>query len=183
MNELIIYENKTTKIKNLITYFFIYSFLGWILETIYAFLVHGHYVNRGFLISPFCPIYGFGAIMLILLLKKSKGNYMFEFFYSAIIFTIFEYMASYILEVAFGLRWWDYTNDFLNLQGRVSLAYSIIWGVMGIFLTELLHPFIEKSVRKIKRKINVNLENIILIVLTILVIVDFTFCSIKIFTI
>lgn len=183
MNELTIVEGKKEKIKNIIIYFFTYAFIGWILETIYALIVHGHFVNRGFLIDPICPIYGFGAIILILLLKNSKGKILYEFFIAALAFTIFEYMVSYILETIFGLRWWDYSNDLLNLQGRVSIAYSIIWGAMGILLIEGIHPFISKSIDKIKKKINNNLQNIILIILIVAIIIDFIFSSIKYFKI
>ena len=179
MKELIVVKNKKDKIKDYLIYFFTYACIGWILETIYAFLVHGKFVNRGFLFVSYCPIYGFGALILIMLLKNVKGKPIQEFFVAAIAFTIFEYMASYILEVIFGLRWWDYTEDLLNLQGRVSLAYSILWGLMGIFLIEVMHPFVEKTILKIRRKIKHKYGNIILILLVLMLLVDLLFSSVK----
>ena len=179
MNDLIVVKGKKDILKNIIIYFFIYSFIGWILETIYAFWVHGHFVNRGFLYGPYCPIYGIGAIILILMLNNSKGKPLQEFIISAIAFTIFEYMASYALEVIFGLRWWDYSEDFLNLQGRVSLAYSVLWGLLGIFLIEGIHPFIKKLINKVKKHINKNLGNTIVIIFVCGIITDLVFSSIK----
>lgn len=175
MNELtIVKSKKNIKANNLIMYFFIYAFMGWTLETAYAFLVHKHFVNRGFLFGPLCPIYGFGAVLLILSLSSSKGNPIKEFFTAAVAFTIFEYMASYVLEVLFGLRWWDYRGEFMNLQGRVSLAYSIIWGAMGIILIEGIHPFIDTKLEKIKKYISSKWQTIILTTMIILIVTDFT---------
>ena len=178
MNELTVIR-KHEKLQNIILYFFIYSFIGWCLETIYAFLVLGHFVNRGFLIGPICPIYGFGAVLLILLLKNCKGKPVSEFIIAAFAFTVFEYIVSYVLEAIFGLRWWDYSEDFLNLQGRVSLAYSVLWGLLGIFLIEGIHPFIKKVINKVKKHINKNLGNTIVIIFVCGIITDLVFSSIK----
>ena len=179
MKELIVVKNKKDKIKDYLIYFFTYACIGWILETIYAFLVHGKFVNRGFLFGPYCPIYGFGALILIMLLKNVKGKPIQEFFVAAIAFTIFEYMASYILEVIFGLRWWDYTDDFLNLQGRVSIAYSILWGLLGILLIEIIHPFIQKLIVKAKKHVNKKMDNIVIILLICTILTDLVVSSIK----
>lgn len=177
MNELTVVR-KHEKLKDITLYFFIYSFIGWILETIYAFLVLGHFVKRGFLIGPICPIYGFGAVLLILLLKDSKGKPLSEFLTAGLAFTIFEYVVSYILEVIFGLRWWDYSQDFLNLQGRVSLAYSIIWGALGILLMEGINPYIAKIIEKNKRHIKIKYQDFIIITLVIICVIDFAISSI-----
>ena len=178
MNELTVIR-KHEKLQNIILYFFIYSFIGWCLETIYAFLVLGHFVNRGFLIGPICPIYGFGAVLLILLLKNCKGKPISEFIIAAFAFTVFEYMVSYALEAIFGLRWWDYSEDFMNLQGRVSLAYSFIWGAMGIILIEIIHPYVSKKLQKIERHINKNIQRIIIYVLVIIFIIDVIASSVQ----
>lgn len=178
MNELTVVK-KHNDLKNIILYFFIYSFIGWVLETIYAFLVLGHFVKRGFLIGPICPIYGFGAVLLILLLKNSKGKPLSQFLIAGFTFTVFEYVVSYMLEVVFGLRWWDYSEDVLNLQGRVSLAYSIIWGALGILLIEGIHPNISKLLEKYKKRINTRYQDFIILILVIVCIVDFVFSSIE----
>lgn len=178
MNELTVVR-KHEKFKNIILYFFIYSFIGWVLETIYAFLVLGHFVKRGFLIGPICPIYGFGAVLLILLLKNCKGKPLSQFLIAGFGFTVFEYVVSYMLEVIFGLRWWDYSGDFLNLQGRVSLSYSIIWGALGILLIEGIHPYISKLLEKSKRNIKPKYLDFIIIILVVICLTDFVLSSIK----
>ena len=178
MNELTVVR-KHEKLKDITLYFFIYSFIGWVLETIYAFLVLGHFVKRGFLIGPICPIYGFGAVLLILLLKNCKGKPLSQFLIAGFGFTVFEYVVSYMLEVVFGLRWWDYSEDLFNLQGRVSLAYSIIWGALGILLIEGIHPYIAKLLEKYKKRINTRYQDFIILILVIVCIVDFVFSSIK----
>ena len=179
MNELIVSKTTKDKIIEYITYFFIYSFLGWILETIYAILINGYFVKRGFLYGPICPIYGFGAVILIMATKNLYGKPFKKFLIATIAFTVFEYIVSYLLEVLFGLRWWDYTNDFLNINGRVSLLYSIFWGIIGLFLLEKLHPFIQNLIQKATTKCKFNIQYIVAIVLIIAVIIDTVFSAIR----
>ena len=167
------------KIIDYITYFFIYSFLGWIIETIYAILVNGYFVKRGFLYGPLCPIYGFGAVLLILSTRKLYGKPFLKFLIATIAFTAFEYIVSLLLETLFGLRWWDYSNDFLNIQGRVSILYSIAWGVIGVILLEKLHPWIQDKVQILTGKIARNIEPIIVITLVVILLVDTVLSSIK----
>ena len=144
-----------------------------------CFLVEKRLVNRGFLFGPYCPIYGFGALILIILLRNVKGKPLQEFYIAAITFTIFEYMVSLVLEMLFGLRWWDYSNDFLNIQGRVSLLYSIFWGVIGLILLEKLHPFIQDKIQYITKGNANNIQNIICYVLVIIFIIDISFSTLK----
>ena len=177
MSELDLIKNKKEKVRNLFIYFLIYAFLGWILESTYAFIIHKHFVNRGFLFGPLCPIYGFGAVMLIVLLQNAKGKPSKEFFIAAFAFTLFEYIVSFILEAAFGLRWWDYTGEFLNLQGRVSLAYSVIWGAMGILLIEWIHLWIESKIEKIRLHLNSKVQNAIIIIAILGIATDFIMSS------
>lgn len=174
-------KNKTTKDKVIeyITYFFIYSFLGWVLETIYAILINGYFVKRGFLYGPICPIYGFGAVILIMTTKHLYGKPFKKFLIATIAFTVFEYVVSYLLEVLFGLRWWDYTNDFLNINGRVSLLYSIFWGLIGVFLLEKLHPFIQNLIQKVTAKFHFNIQYIVAGILVVAIIVDTVFSAIR----
>ena len=172
---------KTTKDKiiDYISYFFIYSFLGWVIETIYAIIINGYFVKRGFLYGPICPIYGFGAVLLIMSTQKIYKKPFTKFLIATIAFTVFEYIVSFVLEMLFGLRWWDYSNDFLNIQGRVSLVYSIFWGIIGLFLLEKLHPFIQDLIQKINSKSANRAQAIIITILLIVIIVDTVFSSIK----
>lgn len=172
-------KNSKEKIIDYIAYFFIYSFLGWIIETIYAFIIHGGFVKRGFLFGPICPIYGFGAVILLLATKKMYGKPFQKFLIATVLFTAFEYFVSLILEEIFGLRWWDYSNDFLNIQGRVSLIYTIFWGLIGLILLEKVHPLIENFIQKVEVKIKNNIKLIIVCVLIGILILDFVLSSLK----
>lgn len=173
MNELILSDKrKLSNVQKIIVYFFIYAFLGWSLEVIYAMYVQRTFVNRGFLFGPICPIYGFGALILIGSLRNVKGNKILKFIIAVIAFSVFEYIVSYILEVLFNQRWWDYSNDILNLNGRISILYSLVWGILGIIFTEKLHPFVRKKVEKISLSISKKTQKIIIYILVGIFVVD-----------
>ena len=161
-------------IYRILAYFAIYSVLGFILETLFALIMYGKFESRqGFLYGPVCPIYGFGAIILIESLKKIKTNTVGKFFISMIAFTIFEYVVSVVLESLFGLRWWDYTGEPFNFQGRISLAYSIAWGIIGTIFVEKIHPFVKKQLEKITTKIPHKVQICLLILFLAIIIIDF----------
>lgn len=144
-------DNKRIKLSRLnicILYFFIFAFIGWLLETFYSLYELGHFTKRGFLLGPICPIYGFGALILILFFSKYKNNNLKLFFYSAIVFSLFEYLVGFGLDALFGLKFWDYTSESFNLNGRISIFFSFAWGIIAIIFINHLYPFI-------KRKINV----------------------------
>ena len=131
---------KLNRIQLLILYFFLFAFLGWVMETLYAIYNLGHFVKRGFLYGPICPIYGYGALMLIIFFNKYKKHNFKLFIYSAVVFSAFEYFVSYILDAMFAMHWWDYTNEFFNLNGRISIFYSFAWGIIAIlFIIKALH--------------------------------------------
>ena len=130
-------------------YFIIYSFLGWCLETVYATINKRQFVNRGFLHGPFCPIYGFGTLSIIVLLKPIETNYIFLFLGSVFLTSIIEYLTGYILETAFNSTWWDYSDEPYNLHGKICLLFSIIWGFVSIFILKVIHPNIVSVVNLI----------------------------------
>ena len=177
--------NKSKKIiflQNLVMYFYISAFFGWLLETIFAFMV-GNNEKRGFLYSPICPIYGLGAMLLILVYnqirkRKIKNNYII-FILLACTFTVLEYFSSLILELLFGMRWWDYSDLFLNFQGRISLAYSIAFSVVGMVFIKLLKNPILKFIKRIRKKIKVHNTHIVLSIFSILFIIDIVFSCIR----
>ncbi len=173
--------DKTTKekIMEYITYFFIYSFLGWLIETIYAIFVHGYFVKRGFLFGPLCPIYGYGAVLLLMATKKLHKKPFLKFLIAITGFTVFEYIVSLVLEMLFGLRWWDYSNDFLNIQGRVSLLYSVVWGVIGVILLEKLHPYIQNKIQKITKGNTNHVQRNICFILIVILIIDTIFSALR----
>ena len=150
----------------------LYFFLGWCMETIYSFIVLGHFTKRGFLYGPLCPIYGYGALILIIFLGKYRNQSLKLFVYSAVIFSVFEYLASYILEVLFHSYWWDYTNDFFNLNGRISIFYSFAWGIIAIIFIGHLYPFFKKKVNFILSKISYRLKVLLLHSICVIFMVD-----------
>ena len=117
-----------------IIYFFTFALLGWIMETFYCAYVMGYFSKRGFLYGPICPIYGYGALILIIILSKYRKNSIKLFFSSVAIFTFFEYIVSFGLDALFGLKWWDYSERFLNINGRISIFHAFAWGLLPYFL-------------------------------------------------
>lgn len=123
-----------------VLYFMLYSFLGWICEVVYCSIPAKKIVNRGFLAGPYCPIYGFGALIILFLLHPFKVNPPLLFVFAVIATTLLEYVTSWAMEALFGIRWWDYSNKKYNLNGRIYMQNSLIFGALGVILTYLVHP-------------------------------------------
>ncbi len=153
MEEEVVEKKRLNENQKTVLYFFIYSFLGWILETIFCLVTLGVFTKRGFLYGPVCPMYGFAAVGMIQLLKNVKTNTLGKFGICMIVFTVFEYIVAVLLESLFGLRWWDYSNEVLNFQGRVSLPYSIAWGIVGVIFVDKIHPTVKRKTQKIEEQI------------------------------
>ena len=162
-----------------ILFFFIYAFIGWLLETIYCIYEMGYFTKRGFLFGPLCPIYGYGAVILLLFLQPVKNNMLKLFFTAAIVFTILEYLVGYGLEALFLMNFWDYTGQFLNINGRITLAFCVIWGLFAILFINYLHPVIEKFINWLTSKLPSAIPSTIIKVLVAIFIVDTTLSVIK----
>ena len=121
--------------------FVMYSFSGWLFEVIVVFFTTKKFSNRGFLIGPVCPIYGIASFFMLYLLNKYKNDYIILFCMSAIICTIVEYLTSFIMEKLFKTRWWDYSNNKFNLNGRICLQDSLIFGFLGILVILYINSF------------------------------------------
>ncbi len=120
--------------------FLTYSCLGWIMEVIATYPDTKKFVNRGFLIGPYCPIYGYCSIAMILLLNNVKSNILL-FLLCIIVCSIGEYATSYIMEKMFHARWWDYSKHKFNLNGRICLSNCLAFGVLGFLLIKFMNPF------------------------------------------
>ena len=153
-------------------YFLIFAIIGWLLETCFGFYELGHFTKRGFLFGPLCPIYGWGAIILIMFFSTYKKRNLKLFLLAAIIFSIFEYLVSYCMEAMFSLKWWDYTKEFLNLNGRISIFYSFAWGIIAILFINIIYPFFKKKVNLILSKIPYNIQIFTIYALFIIFITD-----------
>lgn len=160
-------------IYRILTYFAIYSVIGFLLETIFALIMYGKLESRqGFLYGPVCPIYGVGAVILIIALQKFKKNGYTIFLGGIIIGSIIEYCISWFGEVFLNIRWWDYTGKFLNINGRICLLYSIYWGIISIYLMKSLNPNIDRMINFFKKKITVKASRILVIAVTIFLFID-----------
>lgn len=121
--------------------FFIYSFVGWLVEVIRGLVLRHKFVNRGFLIGPICPIYGFGALLLTLTLSNIE-NPVAIFCVSFIGGSALEYFTSFFMEKLFHVRWWDYSDRKIHLNGRICLTSSIYFGLAGILMVKFLNPLL-----------------------------------------
>jgi uncharacterized membrane protein len=123
--------------------FAIYSFMGWIIEVIYRSISQRKFVNAGFLFGPFIPIYGFGALFIILLQYIFQSWYLIpRLFIFGLALTLIEYMVGYYSEKIFKLTLWDYSEYKFNLHGRVSLLFSIIWAALAFIFITFIHPIV-----------------------------------------
>ena len=115
--------------------FLFYSFAGWCCETVYCSVLQGKLVNRGFLNGPLCPVYGFGALLVIFLLQGTQQTPMALFFSGMLVTSVLEYFTSWLLEKLFHMKWWDYSGYIFNIDGRVCLEGLIIFGLGGCAFT------------------------------------------------
>lgn len=120
--------------------FIMFSFTGWVVEVLYVFKKQKVLVNRGFLFGPYLPIYGFVALIYILMLKKYIGEPIIVFIEGVIISFIIEYVTSYILEITFNDKWWDYKDKKYNINGRVCIENTIPFGIFAIICIYILEP-------------------------------------------
>ena len=146
----------------------IYSFGGWVLETTYKSILQKQFVNSGFLVGPICPIYGLGALIMIICLGWLKGKPLLLFLVAFVILSIWEYIVGFLLEKIFKTKYWDYSNLKFNIHGRVCLKNSIYWGILGVIFIQYIHPFVESIVFKIPE----NVATITCIIIYILVAID-----------
>ena len=154
-------------------YFIIYSILGYVLETTFAFVMYGVIESRqSFMYGPFCSIYGVGAVAMIVGLRYFNKNNYTLFFGGYLIGSVLEYIISYLGELILGTRWWDYSSKFLNINGRICLTYSVFWGVLGLYLMRALNPKIDKFIDWLEIKIGNKILKTIIIVFIVFMFID-----------
>ena len=147
---------KKINIWKVLTYFIIYSIIGFFLETIYAIFTKGMLESRkSFLYGPFCSIYGIAAIMIIYCLKPYKKSPIKIFFLGMIIGLAIEYSFSFFGELIYHARWWDYSNNIGNINGRICVFYGIIWGILSVVLIYWITPYTEKKLDFLKYRIGI----------------------------
>ena len=148
--------------------FIIYSFLGWLVEVINCSIVEKKLVNRGFLISPICPIYGFGALLITLVLNNYKDDWFVVFCMAVVLCGLLEYFTSWLMEKIFHARWWDYSKNKFNINGRICLETMIPFGILCLVIIYILNPFFCNILSLIPK----NIADVISIILLIILIID-----------
>lgn len=141
------------------------------MEVICKLIEKHKFINRGFLVGPICPIYGYGVLFIVLLIGKYKGDILAVFLKSIFVCSILEYLTSYLMEKLFSARWWDYSRRKFNLNGRICLETMLPFGALGVFVIYFLHPIVENLVNKI----NIDIIIIVAIILFVIYIFDNVF--------
>lgn len=151
----------------LILIFMIYSILGWCLEVICKLIENQKFINRGFLIGPYCPIYGYGVLFMTIISKKYLNDPLTLFIMIILTCSTLEYITSFTLEKIFSTRWWDYSRRKFNINGRICLETMIPFGVIGMIILYILNPIIFNFLEKIHPSILITTSTIFLIIFTI----------------
>ena len=144
-------------------YFIIYSILGYIIETLFGIATKGVWESRqSFLYGPFCAIYGVGAALMIIFLHKYSKRYNTLFVLGFIIGSIVEYLVSFLGEMMLHVKWWDYSNMPLNINGRICVFFSIFWGFLAIYLICSVNPKIDDLIEWFKSKFSMKTLKIVI---------------------
>lgn len=149
-------------------YFIIIAVCGWFMEITLQLITKHKFADRGFLIGPYCPIYGCGALLITIFLTRFE-NYPFALFCVAIVVcAVLEYATSYIMEKIFHARWWDYSDNKFNINGRICLETIIPFGLLGLLLIYVVNPFIFNILTQASE----NFINIIAIIIAVIFVID-----------
>lgn len=150
-----------------VIFFFIYAVIGYICEVIYCSIPLKRLVNRGFLHGPYLPIYGFGALLVVVPLMFFDTHPILVFLIAVLLTSLLEYITSFLLEKIFNTKLWDYSNNFVNINGRVCLVNSTLFGFMGLAATYWLHPALTSVVSTIPLVVLNPLSSVLLLGLSI----------------
>lgn len=121
--------------------FLTYAFLGWCMEVICKWIQYKRFINRDFLIGPYCPIYGWGALAITILLKRYTDDVVALFVMAVVICSVIEYFTSYFMEKKYHARWWDYSDKKFNINGRICLETMVPFGILGVIIMYVTNPF------------------------------------------
>lgn len=189
--EVEVKEKKHIKIAGItlwriVAYFIIYSVVGFIIETIFGVLTKGVLESRkSFLYGPFCSIYGLGTVLMILPLQRFKKNNYTLFAAGFVIGSIIEYLVSLIGELIFHIKWWDYSDQILNLNGRICVQFSLFWGLLAIYLMSDINKRVDKLIDFLKKKISMGILKTAVVLVSIFLAFDLgiTAYALQMFTI
>lgn len=161
----------------ILAYFIIYSILGYVIETLFGIVTKGVWESRkSFLYGPFCAIYGIGAVIMVVLLHKYIKKYNTLFVAGFIIGSVVEYLVSLLGEMLLNVKWWDYSNMPLNIDGRICVYFSIFWGFLAIYLICSVNPKVDRLINWIKSKFTRDSYYILKILTSIIILIMFVDC-------
>ena len=143
--------NLNTDFYHILWFFIIYCVCGWIWESSFCSIKAKKWINRGFLMGPYIPIYGCGALVVYLTLYPLKEVLWLVYMGGVVFPTILEFLTSWIMEKLFAATWWDYSNEKFNIQGRICLKVSLFWGFFSVIMVEILHPIVLALIDKLPR--------------------------------
>lgn len=153
-----------TDLYHIVHWFLVYSFLGWIAESIYMSICNKKPTNRGFMTGPFCPIYGFGALSVYFILRPYSRNYIVLYLGGALLATIFEYLVARLMQFIFGSVWWDYNDKPFNYKGILCLESTLGWGLYTILMFGFLQKFVVRIVDSYSYRRGVLFGNVIIVI-------------------
>ena len=146
--------SRSYSLLNLVMMFFVFSFIGWAWEVIFHLITSGVFVNRGMLHGPWLPIYGFGGILILVFLKKTRFNPFLQFISAVVLCGGVEYFTGWLLEFVYdGRKWWNYSGYFLNIHGRICAEGVFVFGIGGLAIVYLIAPLLDNQLRKLNRRI------------------------------
>ncbi len=165
--------NKKYSLNSILLMFFTASIIGWLWEVGLNLFQYGFFANRGTLYGPWLPIYGWGLLFILLILKRFRNRPIFTFFSVIVLCGILEYGTAWFLETFKNARWWDYDGFFLNLHGRICLEGLLAFGIAGTFFIYFVAPFLDSLYLKIPKKA----KTILCILLCSFYVFDFIYSS------
>ena len=150
--------------------FYFYCLAGWCFESVYVSLKSRKWVNRGFMRGPFLTLYGSGAIMMLVVSRPFADDVLLTYIAGVIGATALEYVTGVAMETLFKVRYWDYSQRFLNFQGHICLRSSLTWGFFTVLMTRVIHRPIEKMMYMIPGQVLYYAT----VILTVYIVADFT---------
>ena len=142
-------------------FFYFYCFFGWIFESTYVSICKRKFVNRGFMRGPFLPIYGSGAIMMLVVSMPFQDNLILTYLAGCVGATVLELVTGLTMEALFKVRYWDYSNQKFNYKGVICLSSTLAWGFLTLFMTQFLHKIVEALVFRIPAMV-INIVTVVL---------------------
>ena len=156
---------------HIVQWFVMYSFFGWVSESIYMSICNRKLTNRGFMFGPFCPIYGVGALCIYFILRPFSGNVIALYIAGALLATAFEYVVARLMQFVFGDVWWDYNDKPFNYKGVLCLESSIAWGLYTVLMFKFLHEIVNDIISRYSYQRGIMLGTAVIIIMAI----DMTF--------